>query len=272
MKERFCNDCSLTSFVPQFVAKELLGVEQLPLIETRYRVMRENYNYNYDEWQGHFGEGMQPFRGYGDTTAVTMPITHPEFKSDFEKIGKGAIGLDLPTWFNIGSDKRIMLIAQDPLRSRKWYGECRDAVLSSPFGLHDAGHRARGNGGRMMYALVQKLVASGYGVYLTDVRKFFVYDHATSDKHAASRDSEYIDILKKEIEAVNPSLCVCLGRQAGDIFSNMNLGVRFIKLPHLSGTSRWAIIKKFPKLGLIRATAENVAVQYVDEITKNITK
>lgn len=272
LKELFCNDCNLTSFVPQLVAEDMLGMEQLPLLKTRYRVMRENFNCSCKEWQGHFGEGMKPFNGYTDTTAVPVPITHPEFKADFEKIGKGAIGVDLPTWFNMGSNQRIMLIAQDPLRSKKWYGKCHDAVLSSPFGLHDAGHRARGNGGRMMYTLVQKLVAGGYGVYLTDTRKFFVYDHATSDKHAESRMHLYAAILKKEVEAVKPSLCVCLGKKAKETFSCMGLGVQFIGLPHLTGTSRWAIIQKFQDLKSSGATNENVAERYAQEIIQSIGK
>ncbi len=270
MKSQFCNPCNLSDAIPSLIAGELLGLEQLPLVEARYRVMRENYDCNYAQWQGRFGCGMRPFRGYTDTTAVPMPITHPVFCPDFTAIGKGAIGLDLPTWFHIGSSERIMLIAQDPLRSKRWYGECREAVVSSPFGLHDSEHRARGNGGRMVYKLACRLVAGGYGVYLTDACKFFVYDHSTSDTHAASRMNVYADILRREIAAVDPALCVCFGRQAERVVSAMGLGVEVLELPHLSGAARGAIVRKFPILKTVGATAENIARQYMLEIIESI--
>lgn len=234
--------------------------------------MQENYDCNCAQWQGRFGCGMRPFRGYTDTTAVPMPITHPVFGLDFTAIGKGAIGLDLPVWFHIGSSKRIMLIAQDPLRSKRWYGECREAVVSSPFGLHDAEHRARGNGGRMVYELVCRLVSGGYGIYLTDARKFFVYDHPTSDAHAALRKDVYADILRREIAAVEPALCVCFGRQAERVVSAMGLGAEILGLPHLSGAARGAIVRRFPILKTVGATAENIARQYTKGITEYLTK
>ena len=148
MKDFFCNNCHLSSYIPQFIAEKLLGIDNLPLLDARYEQMRNCYDYSYPQWQSVFTEDLKPFDGYDDTTAVTMPIKHPVFKPDIEKLDKGAIGVDLPTWFNIqNSNPVIMLIAQDPLRNQESYGECRDAVLSSPFGLHDATHRGWKKGG-----------------------------------------------------------------------------------------------------------------------------
>lgn len=142
MKNLFCNNCNLSEEIPQLIADELLGVENLSQLKGRYQQMKEGYDFSYEQWQSLFTEELKPFRGYTDTTGIMMPIKHPKFKTDFEQLGKGAIGVDLPTWFNIqNNNPRIMLIAQDPLRSNKWYGECKDAVLSSPFGLHDDTHR-----------------------------------------------------------------------------------------------------------------------------------
>ena len=136
MKSLFCNKCNLSEEIPQLIAEEILGMDNLSLLKERYQQMKEGYDFSYEQWQSLFTEDLKPFRGYTDTTAVTMQIRHQLFKQDFERIDKGSIGLDLPTWFNIEKDNpRIMLIFQDPLRG-KCYQDCKDAVLSSPFGLH----------------------------------------------------------------------------------------------------------------------------------------
>lgn len=275
MKNLFCNGCHLSELTPQLIAEELLGMDNLPLLKERYMQMRGGYNFSYAEWQSLFTENLKPFRGYTDTTAVTMPIKHELFKQDFERIGKGSIGLDLPTWFNIEEDKpRIMLIFQDPLRS-KWYQDCQDVVLSSPFGLHDAKHRSLAGGGKMANELVKRLTDSGLGVYLTDSLKYFIYDHKTSDKYADTRKNKYVEVLKKEIEIVKPTLCVCLGNRAGSIMydvatENPELLISCITLPHLSGAARGAIVKRFPILKDLGANAQNVAEQYSNEILAQI--
>ena len=273
----FCNDCHLTELIPQLVADELLGTENLPLLKERYQQMRNGYNLTYLEWRDVFTDKLKPFcEEWDDTTAVTIPIKHKLFKQDFERIGKGSIGLDLPTWFNIKKDNpRIMLIFQDPLRG-KCYQECKDAVLSSPFGLHDATHRSRGNGGKMANELVRRLTNNGYGVYLTDARKYFIGDHQTSDAYSLVFTKTYTDILAKEISIVKPNLCVCFGDRANCIMNEVSseypeLLITSIKLPHLSGTARGAIKNQFKILDKIGgATADNIAEVYAKEIIFHI--
>ena len=277
MKKLFCNPCSISEQIPRLIAEDVLGIENLSLLNARYEQMRKCYDFSYEQWQSEFTEDLKPFRGYSDTTAVTMPIKHQLFKQDFEQLSKGAIGVDLPTWFNIqNNNPRIMLIAQDPLRSNKWYGECKDAVLSSPFGLHDATHRDSPKGGKMVNELIHRLVSAGNAVYLTDARKYFIYDHKTSDKYADTRKQDYLSILKKEIEIVKPKLCVCLGNRASSIMydiatNNGELQISCIALPHLSGAARGAIVKRYPLLLERKATATNIAEQYANEIIGCLT-
>lgn len=276
MKHIFCNPCSISEQIPRLIAEDVLGIENLSLLNARYEQMRKCYDFSYEQWQSEFTKDLKPFRGYTDTTAVTMPIKHQLFKQDFERIGKGSIGLDLPTWFNIqNNNTRIMLIAQDPLRS-KWYQDCSDAVLSSPFGLQDATHRDSPKGGKMVNELIHRLVFAGNGVYLTDARKYFIYDHKTSDKYADTRKQDYLSILKKEIEIVKPKLCVCLGNRASSIMydiatNNGELQISCIALPHLSGAARGAIVKRYPLLLERKATATNIAEQYANEIIGCLT-
>lgn len=277
MENLFCNECNLSKQIPNFIAEELLGVENLSLLQERYHQMKDGYNLTYLEWRDVFTDKLKPFREeWDDTTAVTMPIKHKLFKQDFERIGKGSIGLDLPTWFNIKKDNpRIMLIFQDPLRG-KCYQECKDAVLSSPFGLQDATHRSRANGGKMANELVRHLTNNGYGVYLTDARKYFIGDHQTSDAYSLVFTKTYTDILAKEISIVKPNLCVCFGNRANSIMydvatENPELLITSIKLPHLSGTARGAIKNQFKILDKIGgATADNIAEVYAKEIISHI--
>ena len=277
MEILFCNECNLSKQIPNFIAEELLGVENLSLLQERYHQMKDGYNLTYLEWRDVFTDKLKPFREeWEDTTAVTIPIKHKLFKQDFERIGKGSIGLDLPTWFNIKKDNpRIMLIFQDPLRG-KCYQECKDAVLSSPFGLQDATHRSRANGGKMANELVRRLTNNGYGVYLTDARKYFIGDHQTSDAYSLVFTKTYTDILAKEISIVKPNLCVCFGDRANCIMNEVSseypeLLITSIKLPHLSGTARGAIKNQFKILDKIGgATADNIAEVYAKEIIFHI--
>lgn len=266
----------MTYQIPELIAEEILGVDNLSLLNARYEQMQKCYDYSYKQWQDEFTDELKPFDGYDDTTAVTIPIKHKLFKQDFERINKGSIGLDLPTWFNIQSNQaRIMLIFQDPLRG-KCYQECKDAVLSSPFGLQDATHRSRANGGKMANELVRRLTNNGYGVYLTDARKYFIGDHQTSDAYSLVFTKTYTDILAKEISIVKPNLCVCFGNRANSIMYEVSseypeLLITSIKLPHLSGTARGAIKNQFKILDKIGgATADNIAKVYAKEIISHI--
>ena len=239
--------------------------------------MKDGYNFTYPEWQNIFTDKLKPFRAeWDDTTAVTMPVRHKIFRQDFRRIGKGSIGLDLPTWFNIEEDKpRIMLIFQDPLRG-KCYQDCKDAVLSSPFGLHDATHRSRANGGKMANELVKRLTNNGYGVYLTDARKYFISDHRTSDAYSLVFAKTYAEILAKEISIVKPALCVCFGARANSIMYDVateypEVLTTSITLPHLSGTARGKIVSEFGKqLQRLKSTADNIAEVYAKKIISNI--
>ena len=256
----FCENDAISDKIPRIMADNLLGVEQLSKIITRYSDMRANFfRYPKDyaatedkEWV--FSAGLEPFapigRGYyTDTTAVPIAISHPDFIDLISRKEKrGAIGLDLPTWFYQKPDAPfIMIVTQDPLRSAEWYGDkkderfiCYDAVVSTPFGLQDAHHREKGNGGRRMWLLVRALFEKGYNVYLTDCRKFFVYDHHESDVYTTSEKMNlYRNILKEEIDIINPKLIVTLGHNADKSCRSL-LGDDYRLsgyIPHFCGTA-----------------------------------
>lgn len=255
------------------LANDILGKEQLEKIKLRYDDMYRNFfSYSKEEagkliksgteacvWE--FSKGVEPFtpkgwnRYYEDTITVPIPITHPDFKDLTTRTEKrGAIGLDLPTWFNIkNTDKRIMLVAQDPLRDNTWYSDvdnpdvpektgckenyiCIDALVASPFGLHGKSWRDKKNGGGRMALLVEKLIEHGNGVYLTDCRKYFVYDHKESAEYSKKKKNIYKAILQKEIGIVNPQRIVAVGNEAYDYCHEL-IGddARLLHVPHISG-------------------------------------
>lgn len=252
-----------------------------------------------EEWL--FSEGLYPFtpmgwnRCYSDTTAVPIPISHPHFidlTTRTKEQGRGAIGLDFPTWFYLHPDAPfIMIVAQDPLRSAEWYGDkgnkkyhankydgtflCEGAIVSSPFGLQDAHHREEGNGGKRMWLLVQALIERGYNVYLTDCRKYFVYNHVESDKYSTPDKMEiYRNILMEEIKIIDPKLIVTLGHSADKCCRELLGDDRRLSgyIPHFCGTAGHKINDTF---GIKRKTdinelAEIYANHIVDLIKDKI--
>lgn len=292
LADAFLDDTHLTQQLAILVAETLLGSEQRPKIEQRYDDMRRNFlcytvatartHPEAPQWQ--FSPGLEPFRPadraeyYQDTTAVPIPITHPDFRDLTLRTEKrGAIGLDLPTGFGLhGYAKRIMLLAQDPLRSNVWYSDtvkperlCCDAVVSSPFGLQDAAWRENKRGGGRMTLLVQQLLEHGYGVYLTDCRKFFVYDHAESAQYTLQKQTLYQQILRQEIALIAPQRIVALGNEAYR-YAQTLLGddPRLMYVPHFSGTATGRAKAFFGLTGY--CSIESLAECYAREILKGL--
>lgn len=293
----FLDDREIACQVYEMLANCLLGKEQLEKIKLRYYDMYRNFfNYAKDEaeklrksgikagiWE--FSKGLEPFmpkgwsRHYEDTITVPIPITHPDFIDlTTRTTNRGAIGLDLPTWFNLkNNDKRIMIIAQDPLRGNKWYSDaffkegeyvCTDALVASPFGLHGKSWRDKKNGGGRMKALVEILIEKGYGVYLTDCRKYFVYNASESAKYSKGKKAIYKTILHKEIDLVDPASIVALGNQAYSYCHEL-IGddARLLYMPHFSGLATSRQKKFFEMDENQKVTVEELAEKYAEYIT-----
>lgn len=283
----FCENDTISHKIHHLVANHLLGVEQLNKVVCRYDDMRRNFNRypkdfaetESDEWI--FSEDLGPFkpkgwsRCYSDTTGVPISITHPDFLDlTLREKNRGAIGLDLPTWFCQTQDAPfVMIVAQDPLRDPEWYGDkkdeqfvCNEAVVSSPFGLQDAHHRENGRGGRRMWLLVKALLSKGYNVYLTDCKKYFVYSHSETDEYTTPEKVElYRRILNEEIKIINPLLIVTLGHTA-ERYCRKMLGsdCRLSGyIPHFSGRAGQSINNFF---GVVSSNVSDLAELYACHI------
>lgn len=298
--KNFLDDKDVAERIYSLLSDDILGTEQYEKIKLRYYDMKRNFfKYSKEEaeksarpteaWT--FSPGVEPFKPknwehyYSDTITVPIPITHPDFKDLTERKEKrGAIGLDIPTWFNLkDNDKRVMIIAQDPLRGNVWYSDidkfpsgktgnredyvCIDALIASPFGLHGKSWRDNKRGGGRMKLLVEKLIIKDYGVYLTDCRKYFVYDHAESAEYSLKKKDLYKKILEKEIEIIKPEYIVALGNQAynycKELLDNDN---RLKYVPHFSGAATWKAKEYFGIPKGQKVSIEELAERYAEYI------
>ena len=298
----FLDDREIAGRIYEMLANDILGKEQMEKIKLRYYDMYRNFfKYPKDEaiklglkaavWE--FSPGLEPFkpagweRCYEDTTTVPIPITHPDFIDlTLREVKRGAIGLDLPTWFNLrNNDKRIMIVAQDPLRGNTWYSDvdkfpkgktgrkedyiCVDALVSSPFGLHGRGWRENKRGGGRMALLVEKLIEHGCGVYLSDCRKYFVYDASESAEYSKGKKEIYKAILHKEIDIVNPKSIVTLGNQAYSYCHELiDDDARLLYVPHFSGAATWKAKDFFNIPGTQKVSIEELAEKYAEYIIR----
>lgn len=297
---KFLDDKEIACQIYRMLVNDILGEEQLEKIKLRYDDMYRNFfKYSKDEaeklglkdatWE--FTPGVEPFTPagwehyYEDTILVPIPISHPNFIDlTMRKEKRGAIGLDLPTWFNLkNNDKRIMFVAQDPLRNNTWYSDvykfpkwktgrkedyiCIGALVASPFGLHNKSWRDKKNGGGRMALLVEKLIEHGYGVYLTDCRKYFVYDHKESAAYSSKKKNLYKNILEKEIEIIKPALIVAMGNQAYNYCREL-LGDdhRLEYVPHFSGAATWKAKDFFDMPENQKVSVEELAEKYAEHI------
>ena len=189
-----------------------------------------------------FSSGVTPYRDFDDTSNIPIPISHPLFLNT-----ENVISLDFPIWFNI-NNRNIMMVSQDPLPRSGWYNDCRDAVCSTCFGMHNPTWRANGIGGKRMWTLVQSLVNAGIGIYITDCKKYYI--RTVDNKHIEETQeqlSAYSSMLKAEIQAINPRAIVAFGKKAAVSLSQLNVtdSIPILELPHFSGQAQGKIREFF---------------------------
>lgn len=242
--------------VAKLIATHLLGDKEYPKICLRYRDMFDNFDsLTYDEWDKaspskiwHFSSGVTPFHDFDDTPNVPITISSPAVKT----ISDHAVtSLDLPIWFIPRIiDYRVMILSQDPMPRSEWYDECRDAVCSTPFGLHWKSWREKGNGGARIWGLVQKLLSFNVALYLTDIRKFHfrTVESKTPIHEIQTIATSYKSMLLEEINLVSPQLIITLGTQSASAlskFREIKSDIQILNLPHFSGQAQGKIKEYF---------------------------
>lgn len=274
----FCDNSEMLKGCSKIIAQYLLGSELSSKITIRYEDLRANFNaVTFDEWTADcdyplwkFSSGLTPYMDYDDTSIVPIPIKNEMFRMD-----DVVISFDFPVWFNMADAKaqRIIFISQDPIsRNIKWYKNCRDALCTTVFGIHNPLWRNKGNGGKRIWLLAKQFVENGYGVYFTDGYKFAI--QSTSGEHIAPNPTQvavYREMLKAEMDLVNPSLIVAFGLLADDVSKCLvQSNIPVLALPHFSGQAQGKIKDFFNWSDDKPFTINEQADCYFNTITKKL--
>jgi hypothetical protein len=132
-------------------------------------------------------------------------------------------GIDLPCWIGVAqSDRRIILLGQESLRSDKFFcGATADSApcvsIGTPYGVHS---RAlwKYNHCPRYWEIICYLLRAGYSIYLTDAFKFWYKNVTYNAAEVVGRT--YRNILKQEFEVIKGSgpetLVVVFGQRVAE--------------------------------------------------------
>ena len=184
------------------------------ILAERYDKMRQNFlNVPYDDTRWEQKSGGNPVEGRRDALLKVNISKEGGILKDLK--GYFNLGFDLPVWFaREGTPKKkIMIIAQDPLRKGHAQGEL---ILSTPWGVHSndyANHPAPVIKNKLEY-LVKK---HDCAVYITDGTKFYFTYKIDSKTPSLKKRREILnsnlqsEVLRQEIQLFDPDFIITLG-------------------------------------------------------------
>lgn len=147
---------------------------------------------------------------------------------------KGLIGIDLPIIHTskITNNKRLIIIAQDPLRNSKDFMHSDYVIVGTPYALHTKHYRKKHK--NIYTNILEQLLSEFEQIYLTDVLKVW----AESSELTKSKKKVYshsIELLKTEIELFKPTHILAMGKLAQktiDVVDYDKNTIKTIKTPH----------------------------------------
>jgi hypothetical protein len=123
-------------------------------------------------------------------------------------------GIDIPVTLTSDSktkeDKKLMIIAMDPLRKKSEKYNPRSITLNTPFTIHK---NVKNNYNQHIIDLVEK----GFEIYLTDAYKlFYIRDDKTKSNAdpVFQKNEIHKNILLNEIKEFGPEIILCLGKDS----------------------------------------------------------
>jgi len=217
-----------TDAICKLVSEDVFGAgeEFCELLKKRYCQMQDNWrDVEYDakdekgkyKWNLEWNKGECEVVLNGCKAAALKVLPAQIWRSTCSDVAQLCLepnfGHDLPVWMcrdNAQIGKRVMVIAQDPLRSDMDAGAM---YLGSPFGLHCKSYREDWHVSNFM-DILWGLLEGGVVVYATDYMKWFANKPGWVVSHLNRAKECSVWILQKEIDAFQPDLIVTFGRQA----------------------------------------------------------
>ena len=199
---------------------------------------------------------------------------HGHGVSNRKETARSVNGIDIPTmWIpdTYAYQKTILLLAQDPLRNANYWNinesnhisqENRKeyVIIGTPYALHVTDNttksKLRLNVG--IYCELIGLLISQFNcrVYCTDIFKYY-----PNNKLITTFDK---DLLIEEINAINPDVCVCMGKLAKKAIEVCEIANKAVYSPHPRAWPRswdkWRLENNMSELSdySARAKIENI--------------
>jgi hypothetical protein len=155
----------------------------------------------------------------------------------------GLIGVDLPAMFESDSESgKIMILAQDPLRSAKDFKQEGKVLIGTPYALHSSFYREGSS--NLYYQLLIEIGRFYRFSYLTDVAKVYaessnIIGLLKKGSHNEVKESAY-KTLAFEIKEIKPNTILAMGTIAQNALNQESMkqvlaenNIRVIKTPHL---------------------------------------
>lgn len=209
-----------------------------------------------DIWKKHFGDDFLPdAKKIGVGTGVFQnypPSNYPLSPHNASKLRKHPIlSLLLKNFKYAGADlsvmlqdtevewngKTIVIVAQDPLRSKKDYSMCNakpgnDIVVSLPFCVQAT---LPNTSCVVVVGVIKKLLADGYKVFLTDINKFFVIGNNNQKVPVTGSVRKLFDqVLEDELNMIEPDKIVVMGNKAAQAVNRIKVNAPIVATLHPS--------------------------------------
>ena len=218
--------------------REIIELITNEVISNNVNDMYEFFIANYETKYSSRGEGFQ----YSPKETLRI--------KNLKNSDAGLIGIDLPIILTKSKGtKTLMILGQDPLRNQKDFPDNKKIVVGTPFAFHSNYYGEKG-WGKLYLDLVKELCDIYDTVYVTDKYKIWI---EKGDAKTIINETS-LQILKKEIEIVNPDKILALGSSATSALKKIKVSNdKIITSPHPQARAKLWI-----KFGAIDGTHENI--------------
>lgn len=257
-KDDFCNEAVLSVSAIQAIHDLCAKV-----IEHGSDRTKEQIGQIYKAWKKHLDEPVKngPIRYYPNKSEEGIWTLAPAARDGLNAAVKNTKhsvkhysamrddsqgGVDFPIWFSAkegcGKPRRVMIIAQDPLRKEKDFQRVDSPneeripgfLIGTPFALHDIRFRRQGNGDNY-WDIINALRHKNCHVYVTDL--FKVYQRGVDLSKGDIALPFFRNLLHTEAKIFEPDLIVTFGRKACQALGALMADESFRNRPVFDGTA-----------------------------------